>query len=295
MREFKIFFIVLVLVGITYWGIEPFAHSQLNPAVEPANFEFGKEKGELWDEVRKIDFAKGDAARGAEFAESCKGCHSIKAAGHDTGMSAKDASEAYGVTPPDLSDAGRLYDEKFLAALIKNPAVALKVSHKYNDENPHPMSPYAAMGENEAGEIADIVAFLKSIAPEKLSDKEAFLSACSRCHDVKYDNVFVEGNKQSLAGYLGMVAPDLSMYIRSRSQQHLRDFINDPQKLLPGTAMPRVGLKQDTQAQVVAYLEKVGDPKKDERNALGWKVMLYFLILSGFALAWKTKIWSKLH
>ncbi len=325
MKELKTLIIVLIFVGVTYWGIEPFAHSQLNPSVAPANFDFAAEDTELaksnlktaqksgnekavaaaqaslelyeqfWAEVNAIDLNSGDATRGQEFVMgSCVACHNIKSQGVENGMSAADLSEAYGVVPPDLSEVGYLYDKKFLAALIKNPAVALKVSHKFNDENPHPMTSYAAM-ENEAQEIADIVAYFASIAPQNLTNKEAFIAACARCHDIRYDNVFVEGNRQRLQSYLGMAAPDLSMYIRSRSAKHLRDFINDPQKLIPGTAMPRVGLTKEVQAQVVSYLEEVGDPKKAERDALGYKVALYFVILWFFAWLWKRKVWRDLH
>ena len=38
-------------------------------------------------------------------------------------------------------------------------------------------------------------------------------------------------------------------------------------KHLEGTAMPRVGLTEESQAQVVAYLQEVGDSKKrKEKN-----------------------------
>ncbi|EAJ9198569.1 cytochrome c1, partial [Campylobacter coli] len=100
-------------------------------------------------------------------------------------------------------------------------------------------------------------------------DKSTFIEACGRCHDIKYDNFFTPSNHNDLANYLGSVPPDLSMMIRSRGEQYLHDFINNTQKLLPGTAMPRVGLTEDAQAKVVSYLEKVGDSKKEERESIG--------------------------
>lgn len=51
------------------------------------------------------------------------------------------------------------------------------------------------------------------------------------------------------------------MMIRAKGEHGLNIFINDPQKLLPGTAMPRVGLSEQAQKQVIAYLEKAGDRK----------------------------------
>ncbi len=56
------------------------------------------------------------------------------------------------------------------------------------------------------------------------------------------------------------------MMIRSRGEQYLHDFINNTQKLLPGTAMPRVGLTEAAQAKVVSYIDQVGDSKKKKEN-----------------------------
>ncbi|ALV25199.1 ubiquinol cytochrome c oxidoreductase PetABC, membrane-bound cytochrome c subunit [Campylobacter iguaniorum] len=341
MKELKAFIVVVIVTGIIYWGVEPYAHSVLNPHVEPANFDFAKEDVNLaktneqaankalevakasgnediiksatktlndtkanldkytafWNDINSIDLAKGDAAKGAELvnAAGCTGCHGIKTANIPAPMDDRSASESFGVTPPDLSDIGYLYDPKFLAALIKDPAIALKVSHKFNDNNPFPMTAFMGAGGDLNAEVADLVAYFKSIAPKEMSDKEVFVNSCSRCHDMKYANVFTNGNKQSIAAYLGMTPPDLSMYIRSRSNDYLNNFINDTQKMLPGTAMPRVGLNEKAQSQVISYMEKVGDSKKAERETTSLYMMGYFLILGIFAWAWKRKIWSKLH
>ncbi len=40
---------------------------------------------------------------------------------------------------------------------------------------------------------------------------------------------------KDLANYLGSHVPDLSMMIRAKGEHGLNVFINDPQKLLPGT------------------------------------------------------------
>lgn len=85
------------------------------------------------------------------------------------------------------------------------------------------------------------------------------------------------------------------MMIRAKGEHGLNIFINDPQKLLPGTAMPRVGLSEQAQKQVIAYLEKAGDRKNIERNTLGIKIMIFFAVLSFLAYAWKRKVWSEVH
>ena len=342
MRELKIFIIVVILTGVTYWGIEPYAHNVMHPHVGAADYDFGAEDinqaksvvearqkaldatkalndekkvagaqkdleeaqkpledyTAFWNDIKAINLAKGDATKGAEtFANAgCAGCHGVEAAGMPTAMSAAELSEAYGVVPPDLSSAGAIYDEHFLAALIKDPTKALKLTHKFNDEHPYPMPPFfGAGGEDPNAELADIVAYLKSIAPKTLSDAEVFRDACQRCHDMKYENVFTLTNRAKLAEYMGSNPPDLSMMIRSKGDDYLHKFINDTQKMLPGTSMPRVGLNKASEDKVVAYMAKAGDAKKAERESLGINAMIYFLIFGIFGWLWKRKVWSDLH
>ncbi|EOA4264134.1 c-type cytochrome [Campylobacter coli] len=285
---------------------------------------------ELWADVAKIDFTKGNAAKGKEFFNNnCFACHGVK----EDDIAANITDSSLGVIPPDLSSAGVIFDEKFLAALIMNPALALKVDHKFGDAFIMTAYNSEVSGDSEElvnANIADVIAYLKEVglkfeakenatikqeaelkyskiedANEKSAlvekeiafakDKSTFIEACGRCHDIKYDNFFTLSNHNDLANYLGSVPPDLSMMIRSRGEQYLYDFINNTQKLLPGTAMPRVGLTEDAQVKVVSYLEKVGDSKKEERESTGIYIMIFFVILSIFAIGWKRSVWSKLH
>jgi ubiquinol-cytochrome c reductase cytochrome c1 subunit len=153
-------------------------------------------------------------------------------------------------------------------------------------------------------EIADIVAYLKSIAPHEMSDKEVFADACQRCHSAKYGDFRFDGSKSSMSAftpdvniktYMGTIPPDLSQMIRSRGHEYLEEFINEPGKHLKGTAMPRVGLKKEPQEQVIAYLEKIGDSSKEKRAALGPKFLGYLVIFAIFAWAWKFRIWKDIH
>ncbi|EAI5347385.1 cytochrome c1 [Campylobacter coli] len=285
---------------------------------------------ELWADVAKIDFTKGNAAKGKEFFNNnCFACHGVK----EDDIAANITDSSLGVIPPDLSSAGVIFDEKFLAALIMNPALALKVDHKFGDAFIMTAYNSEVSGDSEElvnANIADVIAYLKEVglkfeakenatikqeaelkyskiedANEKSAlvekeiafakDKSTFIEACGRCHDIKYDNFFTPSNHNDLANYLGSVPLDLSMMIRSRGEQYLHDFINNTQKLLPGTAMPRVGLTEDAQVKVVSYLEKVGDSKKEERESTGIYIMIFFVILSIFAIGWKRSVWSKLH
>ncbi|MCR4941793.1 MAG: c-type cytochrome [Campylobacter sp.] len=349
MKELKIFAIVVFLTGVLYWGLEPYAHSQLHPHTSAANFDYAQEdeahaqhvlqakqdalkeataSGDeakikaatsdleaaqaylqnyqaFWADINSIDFSKGDATKGAEtfMAAGCSGCHGVQSAGMPASMDNVAASQSFGVALPDLSTAGKIYDEKFLAALIKDPVKALVLTHKFNDEQPHPMPGFfGAGGEDVNQEVADMVAYLKSVANEyekqngAISNDKLFEDACQRCHDVDYDKKYTLGDRVSLSNYMGSNPPDLSMMIRSKnSDNYLTKFINNPQKMLPGTAMPRVGLSEESTKQLVSYFESVGDSKKAQRDNLGIYLMAYFLILGIFAWLWKRKVWSELH
>lgn len=327
MKELKILIIIVFLTGITYWGVEPYAHSVMHPKVAPADFNYSQEDIDLaktqlmkakkaneskedikaltenldgyvtfWKEVNAIDLSKGDVNKGKElFANACAACHGAKIVGISAPMDDASASASFGVVPPDLSTAGHIYEGRFLAALIKNPAMALKLNHKFNAERPFPMPDYVGMEGDANSEIADIVAYLQSIAPKKLSDKEVAKSACVRCHSIKYAGIKATSNLADLHKYLGSTPPDLSIVIRSEGPKFLEEFINDTQKILPGTAMPRVGLTHKATEQVISYLSSVGDSKKAQREQTGLYVMIYFVIMSILAILWKRKIWSKLH
>jgi ubiquinol-cytochrome c reductase cytochrome c1 subunit len=185
-KELFILAVVTTFTLLAYYLVEPFAHSQMHKHVEGEGFAY-KDLPALTK--------KGDVARGQELvmgAGACAGCHSIKVAGMEPSMSPSDAAGAYGVNPPDLSNAGSVFDAKFLAALIKNPAHALMVTHKFDEAKGqmHPMVPFYGAGGDIDQEVADMVAYLQSIAPkaEELTPKMAFETACGRCHAVHYEN-----------------------------------------------------------------------------------------------------------
>ncbi len=257
---------------------------------------------DFWNEIKAIDLSKGNVQNGETiFSSNCVACHSMQIKGLPNPMGdAKTASESMGVAAPDLSSAGAIYTPEFLAAIITNPVLAMKVDHKFDHTYGSgvggffPMMAYTEM-ENKQKEIADIVAFLVSVAPKNLTDKEIFESACDRCHDMKYAKIYTQGNKNSVANYLGTTPPDLSQMIRSKNKKYLHEFMNDPQKLLTGTAMPRVGLNADAQEKIVSYMEKIGDSKKEEREKTTINIMIYFVILSVFAYLFKRKVWRDLH
>ena len=180
---------------------------------------------------------------------------------------------------------------------IKNPAKASEVSHKFVDGRSHPMPGYAWMQEQE---IADMVAYLQSIAPEEMSNKEVYVDACQRCHSIKYADM-QKGTMaaftpdENIKAYMGKLPPDLSQHIKSRGHAYLETFINQPQKHLEGTAMPKVGLTKDSQDQVIAYLEEVGDSSKVKREELGPKFLIYLAIFAVFAFLWKSSKWRDVH
>lgn len=193
MKELLILVVVTTFTLLVYYLVEPFAHSQMHKHVESEHFAY--------NDLATVT-KTGDATRGKDLvmgAGACVGCHSIEVAGMPAPMDAVSASAAYGVNPPDLSNAGILYDAKFLNALIKNPAHALIVEHKF-DENKgemHPMVPFYGAGGDMDQEVADMVAYLQSIAikAEEITPEIAFENACGRCHAVRYEKWTQIGTK----------------------------------------------------------------------------------------------------
>ncbi|WP_321314103.1 c-type cytochrome [Halarcobacter sp.] len=294
MRELKILAVVVVLTLVTYWGVEPFAHSQMHPHVEAPDYTFEDVQADITD----VKALTGNAENGAILVQTnCTACHSIEAQGFPQIMDDASSAAAYGVVPPDLGTSGKLYNPDYLAAFIKDPAKASKTSHKFVDGKVHPMPGYGWM---QPQEIADMVAYLQSIAPKEMTDKEVFKDACQRCHGIKYGDMkngtmSAKTPVENIKAYMGKIPPDLSQYIRSRGAEYIHEFVNDPQKHLEGTAMPRVGLTHDAEKQVVSYMEKVGDSKKQEREELGPKFLIYLVIFAIFAWLWKASKWREVH
>ncbi|MCK9454509.1 MAG: c-type cytochrome [Sulfurimonas sp.] len=312
-KEPLILVVVVAFSLLTYWLVEPFAHSVMHKHVESQNFAYADLPA-----ITKT----GNVANGKELtmgAGGCTGCHSITKEGIPANMDAVTAAGVYGVNPPDLSDAGAVYDAKFLADLIKNPAHALKVEHKFDAAKGqmHPMVAFYGAGGDIDQEVADMVAYMQSIAVSKdeLTPRMAYENACGRCHEMRYENWTQLGTKPSfkfekdalaydievleyqeaLTAYMGKLPPDLSAYIRSRSEHFLSTFIEDPQAHLAGTAMPRVGVTADAAQKIIEHMADAGDTKRHERASVGANVMWYILIFAIFAYLWKRSVWKELH
>lgn len=313
MKELKILAVVVFFTLVTYYLVEPFAHSQMHKHIESEGFAY--------EDLPALT-KQGDVARGQELViggAGCTGCHSIEAAGIPAPMDAVTAAQSYGVNPPDLSNAGAVYDAKFLAALIQNPAHALMVEHKFDESKGqmHPMVPFYGAGGDLEQEVADMVAYLESIAvkKEELTSKQAYELACGRCHANHYAGWTQLGQtpafkkeqdelaykmqvldyQESLKTYMGKLPPDLSIYIRSRGAHYIETFVENPQNYLKGTAMPRVGVNEHAMEKVIEYLEDSGDAKRHERESVGMNVMIFIVIFAIFAILWKKQIWRDLH
>ncbi len=319
MKELKILAIVVFFSLLTYYLVEPFAHSKMHKHIEGHGFvydgmpdiEEAKAKGDpklvakkqkFWAEVHKIAAMKGDVKAGEAAFATCLGCHT----GQPVDMG--------GVIPPKLDHAGSLYDKNFLIALLKDPAMAQNVDHKYKDTSAHPMGPIKSMMSDDK-QIADVVAYIKAKKSGIVTPKNGWEEACGRCHAVRYMNwtqlgwtpkfkhkkdelaykLKVLEQQEKVKKYMGKLPPDLSTIIRSRSEKYLETFVENPQTQLPGTSMPRVGVTREGYETVKKFLEESGDPSKPEREALGPWVLGYWLIFAILAYLWYDYQWRELH
>ncbi len=328
MRELKIVAVVVAFSVLTYYLVEPYAHHEMHKQVDAQGVEIKVEshgftydgsddiaeaerKGDValaqkkkafWAEVADISKLKGDAAVGEAGFALCLGCHT------DTG------TNLGGVVPPSLEHAGRIYDKNYLIALLKDPAMASNVNHKYADTLLHPMGSIASMMSDKQ-QIADVVAYLLEKKAGEVTPEEAYDEACMRCHALRYANITQLGKtpsfkqeKDALAhkikvldeqdaikAYMGKLPPDLSMIIRARGEHFMETFIENPQSQLAGTSMPRVGLNHEGYEKVKEYLTEAGDPSKKAREDLGPWVIGFFVLFALLAFLWKKHQWRELH
>ncbi len=261
-----------------------------------------KHKRLFWGNVASIAQLDANVSNGEASFATCMACHN--GAGINMG----------GVIPPSLDHAGSLYDRNYLIALLKDPAMASNVDHKYANTMMHPMGSVMAMVTSDQ-QIADIVEYMMQNKVAELEPKAVFEEACVRCHAVRYAKITQLGDtpefkeeKDALAykikvldeqalvkAYMGKLPPDLSMMIRARSPHYMETFVENPQTQLPGTSMPRVGLTKENYEKVKTYLEEVGDPSKPARAAIGPWVILFFVVFTILAYLWKKSQWKDLH
>jgi ubiquinol-cytochrome c reductase cytochrome c1 subunit len=269
----------------------------LAEAVEKVNV-----KKSFWANIAGIAKLDANVTNGEMVFGTCMACHN--GAGINMG----------GVIPPSLDHVGSLYDKNYLIALIKDPAMASNVDHKYAMTMMHPMGSVAVMVTTDQ-DIADVVAYMMANKTGELTPKIAYEEACGRCHAVRYkkftqlgDTPEFKNEQDALAhkikvldeqalvkAYMGKLPPDLSMMIRARSPHFMETFIENPQTQLAGTSMPRVGLTKESYEEVKAYLEEAGDPSKPAREAIGPWVLLFFVIFTVLAYLWKKSQWKDLH
>ncbi|NPA54632.1 MAG: cytochrome c1 [Aquificae bacterium] len=284
MKELKILLVIVVLVLIGYWGIEPLAHSIMHKEIEEAIEKYKLPDFEFSD-LPEPAVRTGDPAKGKEATKMfCTSCHGIKVEGIKPPMDPKTAAASFGVVPPDLSNIAAVIDEKFMINFLKDPQKAT--------ENPKFAMPPLGLNDQQA---ADITAYLKGIAKKDMSPKEKTVEACVRCHSIKYQKIYAETPEENLKKYLGKVPPDLSIIYKAKGEEYLHAFINRPSKILHGTSMPRLGIDEKSQHDIVKYLDEISDPHKEQRKKVGLIVLAYMLVMVGLTYAWKRKIWKNIH
>jgi ubiquinol-cytochrome c reductase cytochrome c1 subunit len=186
MRELKILAVVVFFSLLTYYLVEPYAHHEMHKKVDAQGNEIVIEshgftydgsddiaeaeragdaervaaKKAFWADVAEVAKLKGDTVDGEAGFGLCMGCHN----GANMNMG--------GVIPPNLDHAGAIYDKNYLIALIKDPAMASNVDHKYADTMMHPMGSIKSMiSDNQ--QIADVVAYMLEHKAGEVTPKEA--------------------------------------------------------------------------------------------------------------------------
>ena len=87
-----------------------------------------------------------------------------------------------------------------------------------------------------AQDTNDLSAFSKSKAVALLRDR----LPCLGCHQLNGDG--------------GMIGPDLTTVRERRSAAYIAAMVADPQRVVPGSAMPRIAMPSQTRDLIVRYL-----------------------------------------
>ncbi len=323
MKNLKILGVLALFIGVLYVGVEPLSRHVMHPTRDAPDYRYSDLPD--GDRLRAL-IAAGAVDKGRELVTThCLACHTVRSQGlalMDDAMLIK----AHGLLPPDLSTVATVVDDLFLYHFLANPAKAsygtlyhhrvgdlgggvdaegkpvvpdrvlqeINAFHASRSAAFVKMPPYEWLGEES---LAAMVAYMKSVAVpfETLSGRDIAVATCSRCHAIGYDDLPLQARSKALIPYLGQVPPDLSLSIRARGYDYVDRYVNDPQKMLAGTSMPRVGLTEAAQQRLMRYIENVGDPRKAEREALGVWVVLFFAFFTLLAWFWRRYEFSRLQ
>ncbi|WP_457600408.1 cytochrome c1 [Hydrogenivirga sp.] len=108
---------------------------------------------------------------------------------------------------------------------------------------------------------------------------------------------------QGLKASFGKIPPDLSTMYLSRGAGYLYNFISDPQKVLPGTSMPKLFFPEYDKeahqkvAKIVAYMRSVNEPppgEKAKRALMGVVTIGYFILMGALLWIYKKKITAQM-
>ncbi len=120
-------------------------------------------------------------------------------------------------------------------------------------------------------EAKNLSRFLANAAPDAAHGQELFAQRCSACHALDRN---MTGPK--LDGVVGRAAGSVVGYNYSAalkgarlawSTDNLDKWLAGPQKLLPGARMPVRVLDAPSRHDIIAYLQKVGQPHEAHANA----------------------------
>ncbi len=112
-----------------------------------------------------------------------------------------------------------------------------------------------------------------------------------------------QADLQNLKASFGKIPPDLSTMYLARGAGYLYNFIMDPQKVLPGTSMPKLFYpeydKEAPQkvAKIVAYLRSVNEPppgEKAKRTLMGIVTIAYFIGVGALLWVYRKRLLAKM-
>ena len=163
---------------------------------------------------------------------NCQGCHLID----DFGGQLVDQIGAAEYAPPNLNTQGAKANPKWLLGFFNNPSiirpnleVRMPSFHQITDEQWNAIIKYFQHLDNEKISYRDDLAFDKHSIEFKGGEMLHELGACNNCHF--YGETFP---KQDASTW----APNLAMTKDRLNPEWVKEWLRDPQTMMPGTKMP---------------------------------------------------------
>lgn len=250
----------------------------------PSAMGLGLEEEDIKDIVAYlISIAPVHMSDKAVFIESCNRCHGVV---YDKGqydnIFDSNIPSKYGDGLPSMTKQN--YIAEYLGASAPDLSMIIRA------KNIHSLNTFVNNPQNVP--LVDIRNAIlgKLLEEEKNKEKQSLASLDEEAKKEKFKEI----DLKTISNY-NIKLPENTLKDEWQSDDDYTNLAHKLNVMPVGKSMPRFGLNEKAQAQVIQYLEQIGDSKKSQRETLGYYLIGFMVLLSVLAYLWKLKIWKDVH